>query len=68
MRREEHQEVFIQIDAPEARALELIPNSCHGGTCSTSTLLEKNENRRGSHREFLVELISEERVGQFPEV
>lgn len=68
MRREEHWEVFIWIDAPEARTLEWIPNSCHGGICSTSTLLERNKNSQGSHREFLVELISEERVGQFPEV
>lgn len=66
--REDHWEAFIQVDAPEARTLEWIPNSCHGGTCSTSTLLEKNEDSKGSHREFLVELISEERVGQFPEV
>lgn len=68
MRMEEHWEVFIWIDAPEARTLEWIPNSCHGGICSTSTLLERNKNSQGSHREFLVELISEERVGQFPEV
>lgn len=29
---------------------------------------ERNENSKGSHCEFLVELIGEERVGQFPEV
>lgn len=68
MRREEHWEVFIWTDAPEARTLDWIPNCCHGGTCSTSALLERNESGKGSHRKFLVELISEERVGQFPEV
>lgn len=33
-----------------------------------SMLLVRNEDRRGSHREFLVELISEQRVGQLPEI
>lgn len=33
-----------------------------------STLLVRNEGSKRAHREFLVELISEERVGQLPEV